>query len=198
MVAPRRTVDELLAAGRGGSQGAPDGHGLELLDGVVLRRALPSGAVVEAVLRLATALERRATGLDVEVRAPVARAPHDLLRPEVSLRRPLPPHLRRPAAPPTALVLAVLVADDERETAWRARRCGAIGVPEVWTLDPAGATAVRYAAPRGGVYSVRELLLPGERVAPRLAPWLEVEPMAARAGLTVAAARPRTTGRRAR
>jgi hypothetical protein len=170
----RLSVDEAfarhvsLAGDRGGAPA------IELLDGLLVRRGLPSAAVVAAVVELASDLDRRAHGLEVDVRGALACPPHDVLRPEVTVRRVLPPHRRRPAPGPESVVVAVLIADDERETAWRARRCAAVGVGEVWTIVAGADHGTRLRAPRGGVYTVRELLLPGERVAPEAAPWLGV------------------------
>jgi hypothetical protein len=163
----RITIDEALARLSGSRATA----GLELLDGLLVFRQLPSAAVVAAVVGLATEFDHAAHGLAVEVRTTLSFPPYDLLRPEVLIRRP---DLGRLASGPGMVVLAVLVSHDEDETAWRARRCAAAGVAEVWTLAPGAGHGVRLSAPRGGFFTSRELVLPGERLAPAVAPWLEV------------------------
>ena len=168
----RLRVDDVFA--RDGARPSVASPGTELLDGVLVRRGLPTAAVVQAVVALASDLDRLAHGLEVAVREAIACPPFDVLRPEVALRRPVAPHLRRPAPGPSTVLLAILVSDDERETTWRARRCAAVGLLEVWTVVPGAGHAVRLAAPRGGVYTSRELLLPGELVAPAAASWLQV------------------------
>ncbi len=159
---------------REGSRPRVAAPGTELLDGVLVRRGLPSALVVQTVVTLASDLDRLAQGLEVAVGEAVACPPFDVLRPEVAVRHCVPPHLRRPAPGPSTVILAILVSDDEREIAWRARRCAAVGLIEVWTVVPGAGHAVRLTTPRGGVYTSRDLLLPGERVAPAAAAWLLV------------------------
>jgi hypothetical protein len=177
----RCTIDRLTRASEGGRPTtAAQAPVAELLDGVPVPAEPLSADEVAAVLHVASALDAAAHGLVVEVRAALVGGLYDLLRPEVTVRRVVPSHQRVPAPPATAALLAVLVGDDERATARRARRCGAAGVPEVWTITPAAGLGHRLTAPCGGVYTARDLLLPGERVAPLAAPWLEVVAIAAR------------------
>ncbi len=150
---------------------------VELLDGRMVRQPLPSAAVVAAVVRLASALDERATGLRVGVRDAVAAPPSDLLRPEVSVARPMASYARWPAPPAHVLALAVLVVDDEDDVSERLRRYALAGVREVWVLEAAAATGTRYAAPHGVRYTRRDLLLPGEPCAPDDVPWLHVVPV---------------------
>jgi hypothetical protein len=174
----RLTIDEAFApsGARTARDGAPAARpGVELLDGRLVMRPLPTAVVVELVVRLATFLDAAAPGLDVEVGAPILSPPFDVLRPEVVVRRPL--RARRAALAPDEVVLAVLVGD-ERDLARRARRCAAAPLLETWALCPELGTGTRLSAPRGGAYSERELLLPGEIVAPLAAPWLQVVPLA--------------------
>jgi hypothetical protein len=179
---PRRlTVDEAFAptGARSVRAGAPAARaGTELLDGRLAHRPLPSREVVELVVRLAAALDAAAPGLEVEVGAAVLVPPFDVLRPEVVVRRPR--GRRLPGTAPGDVLLAVLVGD-EADLSRRARRCAAAPLVETWTLFPAAAMGARLSAARGGTYTSRELLLPGERTAPLAAPWLEVVPLPAAA-----------------
>ncbi|CAN5778096.1 hypothetical protein BH23DEI1_BH23DEI1_17260 [soil metagenome] len=175
---PRITLDEAFARHGSSGRSAAAATDIELLDGVLVRRPRPSAAVVATVVRIASELDRYTHALDLDVRGALACPPHDLLRPEVTLRRVVPPHKRRPAPGPDTVVLAILVGDDEGETAWRARRCAAVGIEELWTLSPGDGHAVRLSAPRGGVYSARDLILPGERVAVAAAPSVVIAPVA--------------------
>ena len=150
---------------------------VELIDGRMVRQALPSAALVATVVRLASAFDDLAAGLRVGVRDAVAAPPRDLLRPEVSVARPTASYARWPAPAAHALALAVLVVDGVGAVPERLRRYALAGVREVWVLEVAGATGTLYAAPHGGRYTRRELLLPGEPCAPFDVPWLQVVPV---------------------
>lgn len=150
---------------------------VELLDGRMVRHGLPSAAVVAAVVRLASAFDAHGASLRVGVRDAVAAPPSDLLRPEVSLARSTAAYARWLGPPAAALALAVLVVDGVEVVSERLRRYALAGVREVWVVDAPAATATRYAAPHGGRYTRRELLLPGEPCAPDAVPWLQVVPV---------------------
>ena len=150
---------------------------VELLDGRMVRQALPSAAVVAAVVRIASAFDEHAAGLRIGVRDAVAAPPSDLLRPEVSVARPTASYARWPAPPAHALALAVLVVDGLDDVPERLRRYALAGVREVWVVEAPAATGTLYAAPQGGRYTRRELLLPGEPCAPDDVPWLQVVPV---------------------
>jgi Uma2 family endonuclease len=175
MPTARITFDDLAASADLASQFRSPA--VELIDGRLVRHALPSAAVVAAVVRLASAFDDLAAGLRIGVRDAVAAPPCDLLRPDVSVARPTASYARWPAPPAYALALAVLVVDGVDEEPERLRRYALAGVREVWVVDALAATGTRYAVPHGGRYTRRELLLPGEPCAPDEAPWLQVVPV---------------------
>lgn len=165
-------LDALAADGR-----ARAGVGHELVAGVLLAAPPPSAAVLRAVADLAAALERAAPDHRVLVREAVVLGPHDLLRPEVALARPVgaPAAARGRAAaerrwPGVALALAVFVGDDEAPLRWRAHRCARGGVREVWTLAVGERRASRWRMPYAGRYAAREAIAPGEAVHPDALP----------------------------
>lgn len=150
---------------------------VELLEGREQRRALPSPALVAAVVRLAAAFDRDAYGLRVTVREAVAAPPHDLLRPDIGLLRPRAPRCAPAATPAAHLALAVLAAAHADEVGERLRRYALAGIAEVWVLSVVEALGVAYADPSAGRYRRRWLLLPGEPCAPEALPWARVVPL---------------------
>lgn len=150
---------------------------VELLDGRLVRHASPSATVVATVVRIAAAFDQQAVGLRVGVRDPVAAPPSDLLRPEVGLLRPTAVYQPWPAPPAHALALAVLVVERLDDAVERVRRYAHAGVREVWVVETETLTGVALAAPAGGRYGRRELLLPDEPCAPSDVPWLQVVPV---------------------
>jgi hypothetical protein len=176
MVHPPVTLEQLRQmcnSGRGRGSAA-----LELVAGVVLAAPPPEARVIAVVTELAARFDRSLPGHRVAVREAVALGDHDLLRPEVSLLRPVwgRDSIGRstwPSAgftPATALDLAVFVGDLEAPLRWRAQRCARAGVPEAWTVAVGEGTASRWRLPLGGRYQRRDPLPPGETVAPDAAP----------------------------
>lgn len=95
------------------------GPGLELVAGVLLAAPTPSAAVLRTVADLAAALDTVARDHRVLVREAFALGPHDLVRPEVALVRPLgagaaipdPPAWSRPLGRPRAAPRPAAVTD---------------------------------------------------------------------------------------
>jgi hypothetical protein len=105
-----------------------------------LARALPDHAVAQD--------ERVAFGLD------------DVVRVTIALRRPLA----------RTLALAIFVGPRSEPLVWRAQRCAAAGVPEVWTIAAGEGMAFRWRWPDAGRYRRRDDLPPDVPVAPDAAP----------------------------
>lgn len=163
-------LDGLAAAGRLGS-----GVAFELVAGVLLAAAVPSGAVVAAVTDLAAALDARARDHRVVVREALVLGPHDLLRPEVAVVRPAWPSRGRWASPSgSAVALAVFVGEDEAPLRWRAHRCARGHVRETWTLALGERRGSRWRDGADGRYRRRDPILPGEAIAPDALPDLTV------------------------
>lgn len=168
-------LQELVSAGR-----LTWGSGIELVAGVVLAASAPSDEVVRRVTTLASDLSRLAPDHRVAVREALTLGPHDLLRPEVAVLRPVWTPSRSQAVPllasGQAVALAVFVGPDEGPLRWRAQRCARAGVREAWTLGLTERSSSRWRAPMDGRYGLRDPLLAGQSVSPDAFPGRAVVP----------------------
>ncbi len=178
MVRSPITIDdlqELVSAGR-----LAWGSGIELVAGVVLTAGAPADDVVRRVTGLASDLSRLVPDHRVAVREALALGPHDLLRPEVAVLRPVWTPSRSQAVPwlasGQAVALAVFVGPEEGPLRWRAHRCARAGVREAWTLGLADRSASRWRAPMGGRYGLRDPMLSGQPLSPDAFPGRELVP----------------------
>ena len=72
-----------------------------------------------------------------------------------------------PSGTPLSLLSVALVVQIGMR--WRLELCAAVEVAECWFVDPVRGWGERYLHPDEGRYRTRELIYPGERVAPQ--PW---------------------------
>ena len=76
-------------------------------------------------------------------------------------------------ATPSLLTVGLAVLTDDERVAL----CAAAELPECWRIEVGAGWTVRYRHPDGGRFRTRELILPGERIAPERWPGLAVEPL---------------------
>jgi Uma2 family endonuclease len=113
----------------------------------------------------------------VSVQDPIRIEDYDEPQPDVALRRPRPDFYASATPTPPDILLLVEVADTTLRTdlGRKARIYASGGVREYWVVDLDNRVLYAHRSPEGAMYTERQVLAPGERVAAGFAPAVELE-----------------------
>jgi len=112
----------------------------------------------------------------VSVQNPIRIERYDEPQPDIALLRPQPDFYAAATPTPADVLLLVEVADTTLRTdlGRKARIYASGGVSEYWVVDLNNRVLYVHRSPARGTYDVRQVLGPGERVAPGFASQFEV------------------------
>jgi Uma2 family endonuclease len=172
---PPLTVEEFerLAETEGWDE---DTH-VELLDGEVVWMSPINDPHAACVKRLNHLFNRRYADdqVLVSVQDPIRIERYDEPQPDVALLRPRPDFYASATPTPPDILLLVEVADTTLRTdlGRKARIYASGGVAEYWVVDLNNRVLYMHRSPEGAIYTERQVLAPGERVAAGFAPEIE-------------------------
>jgi len=174
---PPLTVEEFNALAE--TEGWDEDTRVELLDGEVVWMSPindPHAGCVNRLTRLFTRRYRDDLAL-VAVQNPIRIERYDEPQPDIALLQPQPDFYAHATATPADVLLLIEVADTTLRTdlGRKARIYASGGVSEYWVVDLNNRVLYVHRSPERGSYAERQVLAPGERVAPGFAPHIEVE-----------------------
>ena len=173
---PPLTVEEFEALAE--REGWDEDTRVELLDGEVVWMS-PINDPHAACVRRLTQLFSRQYAADlalVSVQNPIRIEHYDEPQPDMALLRPRPDFYALATPTPADILLLVEVADTTLRTdlGRKARIYASGGVTEYWVVDLNDGVLHVHRSPTHGTYADRQVLAPGERVAARFAPHIEI------------------------
>ncbi len=164
----RSEYDELVETG------ALEGARVELLQGVLVEvtpQGVPHTAALVTLHRMFAPLLQR--GYDLRVQFPLAAGPADEPEPDLAGVEARDPWEGHPST--AALVVEAAYSSQRMDLGYKARLYASAGVPDYWVVDLAARRVLVHREPGADGYAAVHVLVPGETVAPLVAPDLAVE-----------------------
>jgi len=164
----RAEYDELVETG------ALEGARVELLQGVLVEvtpQGSPHAGVVTLLTRLLAPVLQQ--GYDLRVQLPLAAGPADEPEPDLAVVEAGDPWAGHPST--AALVVEVAHSSQRMDLGYKARLYASAGVPDYWVVDLAAQRILVHREPGDGGYAAVRVLVPGETVAPLVAPDLVID-----------------------